>query len=60
MHCSSYYRAQADHAWLLAEITIQQNVREALRRAAKRFDQLADEIEADNPDSVDPELAEPF
>jgi hypothetical protein len=60
MHCSSYYRAQADHAWLLAEITIQENVREALRRAAKRFDQLADEIEADSPDSVDPEPAERF
>jgi hypothetical protein len=44
MRGSSYYRAQADHAWLLAEITLQENVREALRRVAKRFDQLADEI----------------
>jgi hypothetical protein len=60
MHCSSYYRAQADHAWLLSEITIQENVREALRRVAKRFDRLADEIETDNSDSMDPGLVEPF
>ena len=44
----------------MSEITIQENVREALRRVAKRFDQLADEIETDNSDSMDPELAEPF
>jgi hypothetical protein len=59
MHCSSYYRAQADHAWLLAEITIQQNVREALHRAAKRFDQLADEIEKEDSDTVHPERHNP-
>lgn len=44
MHRSSYYRAQADHARLLADVAAQPNLEETLRRVAERFDQLADQI----------------
>jgi hypothetical protein len=55
MHRSSYYRAQADHARLLADITVQDNLEEVLRRVAERFDQLADQIAAAELGSMDPE-----
>jgi hypothetical protein len=55
MHRSSYYRAQADHARLLADITVQDNLEEVLRRVAERFDQLADQIAAAESGSTDPE-----
>ena len=37
MRGSSYYRAEAYHARRLAEMTIQPNVEEVLRRAAEEF-----------------------
>ena len=44
MRGSSYYRAEADHARRLAEMTIQPNVEEVLRRIADEFDSLADDF----------------
>ena len=44
MRGSSYYRAEAYHARRLAEMTIQPNVEEVLRRAAEEFDRLADDV----------------
>jgi len=41
---SSYYHAEADHARRLADITIQQNLEELLRRVAEELDHLADDI----------------
>jgi hypothetical protein len=42
MYASSHYHAEADHARLLAEMTIQPNVAQELRRVAEKFDRLAD------------------
>ena len=44
MHRLSYYHAEADHARRLADITIQQNLEELLRRVAAELDHLADDI----------------
>lgn len=58
MHRSSYYRAQADHARLLSDITVQDNLDAVLRRAAQHFDHLADQLANGAPNSADPERAE--
>jgi hypothetical protein len=44
MYASSHYHAVADHARLLAEMTIQPNVAQELRRVAEEFDRLADNL----------------
>ena len=44
------YHAEADHARRLAEITVQPNVAEELRRVAEEFDRLADELTAREPE----------
>jgi hypothetical protein len=41
MRRSYYYHAQADHARRLADITVQPNVEEILRRVAEELDHLA-------------------
>jgi hypothetical protein len=52
----SYYHAEADHARRLADITIQQNVEELLRRVAAELDHLADDIATPDVDFRDPEI----
>jgi hypothetical protein len=44
MRRSYYYRAQADHARRLADITVQENVEKALRHVADELDRLADDV----------------
>ena len=44
MHRSFRYHAEADHARRLAEITIQPNVAEELRRVAEEFDRLTGDL----------------
>jgi|SRR6516162_5470075 hypothetical protein len=44
MYASSHYHAEADHARLLAEMTIQPNVAQELRRVAQEFDRLAEDL----------------
>lgn len=53
MRRSSYYREQADHARLLATITVQHNVAEVLSHAAEEFDRLADETTDRDGDLID-------
>ena len=50
------YHAEADHARRLAEITVQPNVAEELRRVAEEFDRLADELMAREPEFHDREI----
>jgi hypothetical protein len=45
------YHAEADHARRLAEITIQPNVAQELRRVAEEFDRLAEDLAAREPES---------
>jgi hypothetical protein len=54
----SYYRAEAGHARRLADMTIQPNVEEVLRRVAKEFDRLADDFAAGEADFHHPEILE--
>jgi anaerobic selenocysteine-containing dehydrogenase len=42
MHSSFHYRAEADHARRLAEISIQPNVAEELCRVAEEFERIAE------------------
>ena len=60
MHGSSYsrYRAEADHARRLAEMTIQPNVEEVLRRIADEFESLADDFATSEVDFHHPEILE--
>jgi len=58
MRRSSYYHAEAEHARRLAEVAIQPNVEEALRRVAEEFDRLADDLAADDVDFHQPEYLE--
>ena len=44
MHRSAYYHKQADHARRLADVTVQPNVEETLRRVARELDRLADDV----------------
>jgi hypothetical protein len=59
MPASSHYRAEADHARRLAEMTIQPNVEEVLRRVADEFDRVADELATDEVNFHHPETLEP-
>ena len=52
------YHEQADHARRLADITVQRNVEEILRRVAEELDRLADKIAADGADFRNPERLE--
>lgn len=47
---------QADHARRLADITLQPNLEEVLRRVAEELDHLADDSATDEADFRDPEL----
>jgi hypothetical protein len=47
MRRSHHYHAQADRARRLADVTIQQNVAEILRRVADELDHLAKDVTAD-------------
>lgn len=53
---STRYHAQADHARQLADITLQPNLEEVLRRVAEELDHLADDSATDEADFRDPEL----
>ena len=44
MRRSSYYRAQADHARRLADITAQLTLKEVLRHVAEELDRLANDV----------------
>jgi hypothetical protein len=54
MDHSGDYHAQADHARRLADITVQRNIAEILRRVAAEFDHLAEEIAAGEADLRNP------
>jgi hypothetical protein len=56
----SYYRAEASHARRLADMTIQPNVEEVLRRVAEEFDRLADDFTNSKADFHHPEIPETF
>jgi hypothetical protein len=58
MRDSSYYRAQADHARLLADITVQESVAAVLRGAVEQFDHLADRVANSESDFIDTEITE--
>ena len=58
MRGSSHYHAEADHARRLAEMTIQPNLEEELRRVAEEFDRLADHLAARDDDFHHPEIME--
>ena len=58
MHRSSYFHAQADHARLLADVTVQESLAEALLRVAEQFDRLAEQIATKESDYIDPEMAD--
>jgi hypothetical protein len=59
MSRASHYRAQADLARRLAEITVQPNVERELRYVAEELDHLANEIAGDNTDFLRSEVVEP-
>jgi hypothetical protein len=52
---SSRYHAEAGHARRLAEMTIQPNVAQELRRVAEEFDRLADNLAAGEPEYHHPD-----
>ena len=56
MDRASDYRKQADHARQLAEATWQDNLEEILRRVARDFDEIAEDIEAGATEVRHPEL----
>jgi hypothetical protein len=58
MRGSSYYRAEADHARRLAEMTIQPNVEQVLQRIATEFDRLADDFATGEVDFHQSEILE--
>jgi hypothetical protein len=53
------YRAQADPAARLAEITVQPNLERELRHVAEELDHLTNEIASDDPDFFRSEGLEP-
>jgi len=55
MRRSSFYHAQAEHARRLADIAIQQNIEDVLRRIAVELDRLADDSISGEADLGDPE-----
>jgi hypothetical protein len=58
MHGSLHYHAEADHARRLAEMTVQPNVAQELRRVAEEFDRLANNLAEGEPDFHQPEILE--
>ena len=58
MSRAPHYRAQADLARRLAELTVQPNLKRELRYVAEELDHLANEIASDDPDVLSPEMLE--
>jgi hypothetical protein len=58
MSRAPHYRAQADLARRLAELTVQPNLERELRYVAEELDHLANEIASDDPDVLSPEMLE--
>ena len=58
MRRASHYRAQADLARRLADITVQPNLKRELRSVSKELDDLANEIASDDPDLLRSEILE--
>jgi hypothetical protein len=58
MHSSLHYHAEAGHARRLAEMTIQPNVAQELRRVAEEFDRVANDLAEGEPDFHQPEILE--
>jgi hypothetical protein len=56
MDRASHYRKRADQARQLAEAAWQDDLKEALRRVARDFDDIAEAIEADATGPRHPEL----
>jgi hypothetical protein len=54
-----HYRAQADLARRLAELTVQPDLERELRYVAEELDHLANEIASDDPDVLRSEVLEP-
>jgi hypothetical protein len=59
MRGASHYRAQADLARRLAEITAQPNLERELRHVAEELDHLANEIASDDTDFLPSDVLEP-
>ena len=59
MSRAPHYRAQADLARRLAELTVQPNLERELRYVAEELDHLANEIANDNTDFLRSEVVEP-
>jgi hypothetical protein len=59
MRGPSHYRAQADLARRLAEITTQPNLERELCHVAEELDHLANEIASDDTDFLRSEVLEP-
>ena len=57
--CIPIYRAQADHARRLAEITVQPNLERELHHVAEELNHLAKEIASDDTDFLRSEVLEP-
>ena len=58
MSRASHYRAQADLARRLAEITVQPNLERELRSVSKKLDNLANELASDDSDFLRSEILE--
>jgi hypothetical protein len=56
MDPASYYHHEADHARRLAEVTWQPDLEEMLRRLARDFDEIAEDIESGATEVHNPEL----
>ena len=59
MHRSAYYHEQAGHARRLADVTVQLNVEETLRRVARELDRLADDVATAEAAHQHPDVLEP-
>jgi hypothetical protein len=58
MSRASHYRAQADLARRLADITVQPNLERELRSVSKELDDLANELASDHSDFLRSEILE--
>jgi len=58
MSRASHFRAQADLARRLAEITVQPNLERELRSVSKELDDLANELASDDSDFLRSEMLE--
>lgn len=56
MYTARYYREQAQHARLLAEMVHQPDVRDTLSRAAQDFEDIAQDLETGAVEIRHPEL----